>query len=78
MIRRSTWETAGLLDERFRWAMLDLAYKYMLGKKGYKLFFVPCAQVIHFGGQTANQDVLKTLREQCQGLISSASLRLLR
>jgi GT2 family glycosyltransferase len=69
VMRRSTWETAGLLDERFRWAMVDLAYEYMLGKKGYKLFFVPCADVIHFGSQTANQDVLKTLREQCQGMI---------
>ena len=25
--------------------------------------------MIHFGGQTASQDVLKALREQCQGLI---------
>ena len=69
VIRRSTWEGAGLLDERFRWAMVDLAYEYMLGKKGYKLFYTPCAEVIHFGSQTVNQDVLKTLREQCQGFI---------
>ncbi len=69
MLRRSTWETAGMLDERFRWAMVDLAYEYMLGKKGYKLFYTPCAEVIHYGSQTANQDVLKTLREQCQGFI---------
>jgi hypothetical protein len=49
--------------------MVDLAYEYMLGKKGYKLFYTPCAAVIHFGSQTVNQDVLKTLREQCQGFI---------
>ena len=69
VLRRSTWENAGLLDERFRWAMVDLAYEYMLGKKGYKLFYTPCAEVIHFGSQTVNQDVLRTLREQCQGFI---------
>jgi GT2 family glycosyltransferase len=69
VLRRSTWETAGLLDERFRWAMPDLAYEYMLGQKGYKLYYTPCAQVVHYGSQTANQDVLKTLREQCQGFI---------
>lgn len=69
MMRRETWECAGLLDERFRWAMVDLAYEYMLEKKGYKVFYTPCTEVIHFGSQTANQDVLKTLREQCQGLI---------
>jgi GT2 family glycosyltransferase len=69
VVRRSTWENAGLLDERFRWAMVDLAYEYMLGQKGYKLFYTPCAEVIHFGSQTVNQDVLRTLREQCQGFI---------
>jgi GT2 family glycosyltransferase len=69
LLRRSTWQNAGLLDERFRWAMVDLAYEFMLAKKGYKVFYTPCAEVIHFGSQTANQDVLKTLREQCQGLI---------
>ncbi len=26
VVRRSTWENAGLLDERFRWAMVDLAW----------------------------------------------------
>jgi GT2 family glycosyltransferase len=69
VLRRSTWEQAGMMDERFRWAMVDIAYEYMLGKKGYKLYYTPCAEVIHYGSQTANQDVLKTLREQCQGFI---------
>jgi GT2 family glycosyltransferase len=69
VIRRSTWEAVGLLDERFRWAMPDLAYNYTLHQKGYKLFYTPCAEVVHFGGQTASQDVLRALHEQCQGLI---------
>ncbi len=53
VIRRSTWEAIGMLDERFRWAMPDLAYNYTLSRRGYKLFYTPCAQVIHFGGKTA-------------------------
>jgi GT2 family glycosyltransferase len=69
VIRRSTWETIGMLDERFRWAMPDLAYNYTLNRNGHKPFYTPCAKVIHFGGQTASQDVLRALREQCQGLI---------
>ncbi len=68
VMRRSTWEGAGLLDERFRWAMVDLAYEYMLGKKGYKLFYTPCAEVIHFGSQTVNQDVLKNAARTMPGL----------
>jgi len=69
VIRRSTWERVGLFDERFRWAMPDLAYNYMLHRLGYKIYYTPCARVVHFGGQTASQDVLRALREQCQGLI---------
>jgi GT2 family glycosyltransferase len=69
VIRRSTWQTNGLLDERFRWAMPDLAYNYTLHRKGCKVFYTPCAEVVHFGGKTASQDVLRALREQRQGLI---------
>lgn len=69
VLRRSTWERAGVLDERFRWAMADLAYEYMLKQKGFALYYTPCAEVIHFGSQTANQDVLGTLREQRDGFI---------
>lgn len=64
VIRRSTWETVGLLDENFRWSMPDIAYNYTLHKRGFKLYYVPSVSVVHFGGQTASQDVLRSLREQ--------------
>jgi len=70
VLRRSTWMQAGMLDERFRWAMADLAYEYMLKQKGFAVYYTPCAEVIHFGSQTANQDVLATLLEQAQGFIT--------
>ncbi len=69
VIRRSTWETVGRLDERFRWAMPDLAYNYTLHKRGLRLYYTPCTAVVHFGGQTTSQDVPRALREQCEGLI---------
>jgi GT2 family glycosyltransferase len=69
MIRRSTWEQAGMLDERFRVALADLAYNYMLKQKGYKVFYTPCAEVIHYGGQSINQVALSAFREQCESFI---------
>ncbi len=69
IIRRSTWEQAGMLDERFQHYMPDLAYNYMLNQKGYKLYYSPCAEVVHFGSQSINQMGLNALRQQCQGLI---------
>ena len=69
IVRRSTWEQAGMLDERFRLALVDLAYNYMLNRKGYKVYYTPCAEVIHFGGQSINQNTLSSLRDQRQALI---------
>jgi GT2 family glycosyltransferase len=70
VLRRSTWETAGMLDERFRLAVVDLAYNLMLKKKGYKVYYTPCAQIVHFGGQSINQRALHSLRDQHQALIT--------
>ncbi len=69
VIRRSTWETAGMLDDRFRLAVVDLAYNYMLKQKGYKVYYTPCAEIIHLGSQSINQKALSSLRDQCRALI---------
>ena len=68
-IRRSTWEQAGMLDERFRLAVADLAYNYMLNQKRLKVYYTPCGQVIHLGSQSVNQDVLSSLRDQRCALV---------
>lgn len=62
VLRRHTWETAGMLDERFPLFQVDLAYCYMLLKKGYKLYYTPCAKVIHFGSQSVNSVPKKSLQ----------------
>ena len=69
VVRRSTWEQAGMLDERFRLALVDLAYNYMLNQKGCKVYYAPCAEVVHFGGQSINQNTLGSLRDQRRALV---------
>ena len=69
VIRRSTWEQAGMLDERFRLALVDLAYNYMLKQKGLKVYYTPCAEVIHLGGQSINQNPISSLKDQRRALI---------
>ncbi|MGA2370835.1 MAG: glycosyltransferase family 2 protein [Candidatus Korobacteraceae bacterium] len=69
VIRRSTWENAGMLDERFRLALVDLAYNYRLRQKGYKVYYTPCAEVIHLGSQSINQNPLASLRDQRRALV---------
>jgi GT2 family glycosyltransferase len=69
VIRRSTWETAGMLDERFRLAVVDLAYNYMLKQKSYMVYYTPCAEIVHLGSQSINQKALSSLHDQCRALI---------
>jgi len=69
VIRRSTWEQAGLLDERFPMYQVDLAYCYMLKAKGYTVYYTPCAEIIHYGSQSVNQKAIAGIRMQHKGFI---------
>lgn len=55
IIRRSTWESVGMLDERFPHFQVDLAYNLALKRAGKKVIYTPCAKVIHYGSQSVNQ-----------------------
>ncbi|MGO9865877.1 MAG: glycosyltransferase family 2 protein [Terriglobales bacterium] len=69
MVRRSTWENAGMLDERFHLFVSDLAYNFMLRQRGYTVHYTPCAEVVHFGSQSVNQTPQSSLRELHDALI---------
>jgi GT2 family glycosyltransferase len=69
MIRRSTWELAGMLDERFTLFVVDWAYNYMLKQKGYKVYYTPCAEIVHCGSQSVNQTAVKSIRDLHDALI---------
>jgi GT2 family glycosyltransferase len=70
IVRRSTWENAGMLDERFRLFVSDLAYNFMLKQKGYLVHYTPGAEVVHFGSQSVNQTPQSSLRELHDALIA--------
>jgi GT2 family glycosyltransferase len=70
VVRRSTWENAGMLDERFQLFVSDLAYNFMLRQKGYAVHYTPCAEIVHFGSQSVNQTPLSSLGELHDALIA--------
>jgi GT2 family glycosyltransferase len=69
IVRRSTWENAGMLDERFQLFVSDLAYNFMLRQKGYAVHYTPCAEIVHFGSQSVNQTPQSSLCELHRALI---------
>jgi GT2 family glycosyltransferase len=63
VVRRSTWEQAGKLDERFPHFQVDIAYNLMLKRKGLRVYYTPCAEIVHYGGQSINQLARKKIVE---------------
>jgi GT2 family glycosyltransferase len=64
VIRREIWDgEVGLLDPRFPQLMADQAYCLMLQKAKKQIYYVPMAEVMHYGSQSLNQDSRKAIRK---------------
>ncbi|WP_420632177.1 glycosyltransferase family 2 protein [Candidatus Leptofilum sp.] len=55
LIRKQVLDTVGLLDEEYFMYSEEVDLCYRLQKAGWKLFWVPQSQVVHFWGQSAKQ-----------------------
>jgi hypothetical protein len=55
MVRRETIEEVGLKDERYFIFHEETDWCFQIKKAGWKVYFVPEAQIIHYGGQTVSQ-----------------------
>lgn len=60
-IRKAVIEQVGLLDDRFFMYGEDLDLCYRLGKAGWSIFYLPQAEIIHFGGQGSRQRKMKSV-----------------
>ena len=69
MMRRSTWESAGMFDERFGQFMVDLAYNFTLNRRGYSVWYTPCAEVIHYGSRSIGQNPEAALRDETAAFV---------
>lgn len=51
LIRRAVIDRIGYFDERYFAYQEDADYCYQAQKAGWQIFYVPSAQIIHYGGQ---------------------------
>ena len=56
MVGRKALDEIGLLDEVFFLYCADLDFNKRIGLAGYKIFYLPQAEVIHYGGLSVNQN----------------------
>jgi len=63
MIRQEVIKKVGLLDERFFLFGEEVDWCRRIKENGWKVFFTPNAQIIHYGGQSSKQQSRKNLIE---------------
>lgn len=63
MVRREALEEVGLLDERFFMYVEDVDWCYRAKQKGWKVYFVPQAEVVHYIGQSSRKAGRKAIIE---------------
>jgi GT2 family glycosyltransferase len=68
VIRREVLEKVGLLSEDFFLYNVDLDYNKRIKDAGYNIYYLPKPQIIHYGGVSVNQNSLRGLIEQHQGM----------
>lgn len=68
MIRRELLNTVGYLDEQFPLFFTDLDYNKRIRDMGYDIYYIPHIKIIHYGGQSINQQTYKQLIEQHKGI----------
>lgn len=55
MLRRAALDQIGLLDEDYFMYTEEIDLCYRLGQAGWQLYWVPQAEIIHYGGQSTRQ-----------------------
>jgi GT2 family glycosyltransferase len=68
-VRRTTWESVGMFDERFGQFMVDLAYNFTLNRRGHSVWYTPCAEVVHYGSRSIGQNPDAALRDETDAFI---------
>ena len=56
LVRKSVLDEVGPMDERYFMFIEELDLCRRMREKGYKIYFIPNAQITHFGGESRNQN----------------------
>jgi len=62
MIRREVYEQVGGLDEDFFMYGEDIDWCYKIKKAGWKIYYVPLTQIIHFKGESTKRSNIDEIR----------------
>lgn len=64
MVRRAAVEQVGLLDPNFFLYAEEKDWCYRVRQAGYKIYFLPDAEIIHYGGRSSEHAPIQSLNRQ--------------
>jgi GT2 family glycosyltransferase len=69
MVRKRTIEQVGLLDEDYFMYAEEMDWCYRMKKLGWKVYYLPTAEVIHYGGQSSKAIPAETFQYHLRSLL---------
>ncbi|MFC1559535.1 glycosyltransferase family 2 protein [Candidatus Margulisiibacteriota bacterium] len=63
VVRKEAIKKIGLLDEDYFMYGEDLDWCYRIKKAGWKIYYQPQAEIVHYGGRTSRQNSYKNIYE---------------
>jgi len=68
MLRSAAISQVGLMDEQFYMYYEEVDWCYRIKKEGWKIYFTPYAEMIHYGGKSTRQAVRNMLIERYRSM----------
>lgn len=69
MVRRKTIEDVGILDENFFMYFEDVDWCYRIRRKGWKIYFLPIARIVHLLGKSMEKEKQKNKQNYRQSRV---------
>ena len=70
LVRREVLDSVGMMDERFFLYSEETDWCYRAKEKGWRVYFTPTAEIIHYGGQSSAQQSARMTVVYYQSLLS--------
>ena len=68
MVRKEAMDQVGLLDEDYFMYGEDIDWCYRLGAAGWKIYYLPTTEIIHFRGESGRSDPLRILYHKSKAM----------
>jgi len=68
MIKKSVLDQIGSFDQRFFFYFEEVELQHRILKAGYKIFFIPQAEIYHFEGKSSDNSTRKLIRQRSEYL----------